>query len=424
MSTPKSATDIDALSALGVTHVVTLTKEEPLPSSWFTTVRNTFLPIPDGAAPSMDEFRIFIDLVAHNGPGALLVHCGGGKGRAGSMLAAWLCAFGFSWPDENELFVSPGVKGWWRSGSFSATQAIEIVRQLRPGSIETEQQEEGIRIWAKEVGKRGPFPDYVSEPAPSRPVTHNGSPLTASALQNVDLIVLVGLPGSGKTWLRRLLCARDPNRWYSVSGDEDGGRKAVERAVSQIGSGAQLADGSLPGLIVDRCNVDQAARAEIFSLAIKAKKAVVVYFDYSSELCESRARRRPDHPSVKPGSAASVIKQFARKLVAPTLKEGFGEIITVSSREAALELATIMAPISAPLKFPRTPHFLNLGAATEDDLIIEDLERTSLFDGAGGRIRRRPSDERDEADFQQSAQTKVQWVLTEKCDGANMGICE
>jgi atypical dual specificity phosphatase len=58
------------------------------------------------------------------------VHCGAGLGRTGVILACW--------------FVSKNL---------SVKNAIARVRRLRPGSIETESQEEAVAEFARRNGK-------------------------------------------------------------------------------------------------------------------------------------------------------------------------------------------------------------------------------------------------------------------------------
>ena len=61
----------------------------------------------------------------------VLVHCGGGKGRAGTFAACCLAMWGAAPPPD--LTAERPV--------LSAQEAVRIVRSLRPGSIETQEQE-------------------------------------------------------------------------------------------------------------------------------------------------------------------------------------------------------------------------------------------------------------------------------------------
>ncbi|RLN57258.1 hypothetical protein BBP00_00007600 [Phytophthora kernoviae] len=141
MSTPRNREDIRCLCySLHVRHIVTLTEEEPLPPSWFEglpSIKNTLLPVANYRAPSIEQIDIFMRLCSSPVKAPVLVHCGGGKGRAGTMIACYLVAFGFR-PPPLELY----------SDSFqpamSAAVAIEALRSMRPGSIETKEQEEAL----------------------------------------------------------------------------------------------------------------------------------------------------------------------------------------------------------------------------------------------------------------------------------------
>lgn len=83
--------------SLSISHVLTLTKEEPLLESWFTTtgVERTNMPVESGRSPSMQQIEIFMLLATRHASGgrSLLIHCGGGKRSSGdtfSMLARLL----------------------------------------------------------------------------------------------------------------------------------------------------------------------------------------------------------------------------------------------------------------------------------------------------------------------------------------------
>jgi len=88
MSTPRNEDDITALasSSLGIRHVLTLTEETPLHQSWFRgkQISNTFLPVPNFYPPSIEQMDIIMRLIDDQKNISFLIHCGGGKGRAGT----------------------------------------------------------------------------------------------------------------------------------------------------------------------------------------------------------------------------------------------------------------------------------------------------------------------------------------------------
>ena len=56
-ATPKSPAHVAAIANTGITHVYTLTEEEPLPASFFRLggPQHTFSPVPDGRAPTFAQ---------------------------------------------------------------------------------------------------------------------------------------------------------------------------------------------------------------------------------------------------------------------------------------------------------------------------------------------------------------------------------
>lgn len=123
-----------SLDEAGVRAIVSLT-ERPLPTAQLAEFDMHYLhePIPDFSAPSMEQIVRALDFIheAESRGDGVLVHCMGGIGRTGTMLACYL--------------VSKGR---------SADQAIAEVRRVRPGSIEVADQERAVRDWAEHEKSR------------------------------------------------------------------------------------------------------------------------------------------------------------------------------------------------------------------------------------------------------------------------------
>lgn len=117
--------DAAFLEQEGVRVLVSLTEETPdadvLASRAITQVH---IPVQDYTPPTFKQISDFVAVVdGYAAAGKPVgVHCTAGLGRSGTMAAAYLVA-----------------------GGSTADEAIATIRQLRPGSIETPEQEEAIR---------------------------------------------------------------------------------------------------------------------------------------------------------------------------------------------------------------------------------------------------------------------------------------
>ncbi|KAG8948825.1 hypothetical protein FRC04_009290 [Tulasnella sp. 424] len=391
MSTPRNASDIQLLASpsIGIRHIITLTEETPLPQEWFdgTGVTHTFIPVKNYHPPSIEQMDIIMRLFEDTSNLPILVHCGGGKGRAGTVAACYIAAFGFG--------RSPSVSGSPSERDepvMSASAAISAIRDVRPGSIETERQEDFVRQWTSAVWKRGSIlAPLVPEPPPSTP------DIIGKINSTADLVVLVGLPGAGKSTFSASLMARS-DLWRRISQDDSGpgGRSACEADIGRRGTGK---------VILDRCNPTADDRKYWVSLASNWSKCpAAVVFDFPANLCISRAQQRPNHPTLPPGNRVRMAVQAMEKAFEmPTLAEGFKGIAIVRSFEAAADALRRISPAGL-FKFPRTPHLIDLGAATEDDLVQVPTEPAPTLGQA----------------LLFGLQNHA--VITEKVDGANLGI--
>jgi atypical dual specificity phosphatase len=117
------------LRSQGVDILVTLT-EDPLPRTWIdgAGLMGVHVPIPDMDVPTVEQIEQVMSVIdkAKSSNMGVAVHCLAGRGRTGTILAAY--------------FVYQGM---------SAEEAIEKVRELRPGSIEVTEQEESIRAFER-----------------------------------------------------------------------------------------------------------------------------------------------------------------------------------------------------------------------------------------------------------------------------------
>ncbi len=126
---PDSAEDLRWLRQHGIDVLVSLT-EYPAPRHWINEagIMSVHIPVEDMSAPSEQQFDLILETIrkANQSGMGIAVHCAAGRGRTGTVLAAY--------------FVSQGL---------SAIEAVEKVRKLRPGSIETAEQVLAVEAFSR-----------------------------------------------------------------------------------------------------------------------------------------------------------------------------------------------------------------------------------------------------------------------------------
>lgn len=122
--------DLLEISEAGVDLLISLTETPLAPADLDAAGLDTLhLPIEDFHPPTMEQMEAFVDAVeARELAGEQVgVHCTAGRGRSGTLVAVW--------------FVHTGM---------TSDEAIATIRSLRPGSIETTEQEQAVHDWYAE----------------------------------------------------------------------------------------------------------------------------------------------------------------------------------------------------------------------------------------------------------------------------------
>src|SRR6476620_10563632 len=126
---PMSKSQLDWLIKNGINVIVTV-REVPLPKKWLEYIKSN----------SVSYLHIKVEDYGHRQIAdgkSVMVHCAAGKGRTGTILASYL------------LREDPDLTSY---------QAIKKIRKLRPGSVQSETQEQAIAMYERYLrAKRGTY---------------------------------------------------------------------------------------------------------------------------------------------------------------------------------------------------------------------------------------------------------------------------
>ncbi len=165
--------------------------------------------------------------------------------------------------------------------------------------------DDGFEIVGVKKGKRNHHAHFDKKPR------LNDSNKNQTQNNNQLMILLVGIPGSGKSTFANNLVATNPNKFVRINQDTLKTRKKCEQRCRQA-----MLDGKT--VIIDRVNFDQEQRKHFIDIAMELNSMRsnennnengndisvscpidCVFFDYPMEVCISRCVERTNHETLK-----------------------------------------------------------------------------------------------------------------------------
>lgn len=125
---PTSFEEMNWIRSQGVKSIITMT-EDSLPSSWLDEIEYLHIPTEDLTAPDLERIDSAVDYIDERirNKEPVMVHCAAGIGRTGTILASYLIKY----------------------QKMTAKDAIEKLRNERPGSVQSEIQEMAVSMYEK-----------------------------------------------------------------------------------------------------------------------------------------------------------------------------------------------------------------------------------------------------------------------------------
>lgn len=164
-----------------------------------------------------------------------------------------------------------------------------------------------------------------------------------SSSSGPGIILLIGLPGSGKSTFREALLARCPGvRVRVISQDElKTKQKCLEVARSSLMNNYSI--------IVDRVNFDVSQRAQwLQMLPRECDKKIAIIFATSVEECIDRVMQRKGHPTLKPSpKTPGIVRSFEKTFVVPLPSEKICQVISMIPSQLEVTVENVGALLTS-----------------------------------------------------------------------------
>jgi predicted kinase len=155
------------------------------------------------------------------------------------------------------------------------------------------------------------------------------------------MLILTGIPGSGKSTFAESLVREKPYIYVRVNQDSLGSRVACEELTRTV-----LEEGKCP--IIDRCNFDLKQRRNFLNIARSFGVPVdCIVFQFPTNLCIRRCQERHNHETITEENASGIVRLMVSQFSPPVPKrsvskrdkaEKFRNIKTLNSMDAFNDL--------------------------------------------------------------------------------------
>lgn len=293
----------------------------------------------------------------------VIIHCIGGRGRTNTIIVAYLI---------------------WKY-NHSLSDALKMIEDRKV--IITDSQMEFLKQFEEnEIKMKAIKSIHINDE------THT------------SVIVLMGLPGSGKSTFAQHLITNCPHNIRYLNQDELGRGKFNKLLLQYVSNIDEQKPYKI--IVIDKCNTTLEERHTIIEFANRFNKNKpriwCLWFDISVSDILLRIHNRTNHPTLSAKKAPDVIKEKEQSLVIPTKKEGFSQVVhfkdedEVNNLLLSWDLPEINLYSNNYFKFPRTKHLYSLGSAERNDLLMTTPEQNMFLN--------------------------KHIYIEEKIDGANLGI--